>query len=301
MVSGAWNAYLNWAWARKTSGDFVLVMDDLCAEYQVTWQAGQTIDVMLPRYLEDLEWLGMLPDRTHVSGTNHEKHLEVAARLGIREAQLVDGLRLWMNGRKTPYNPTDWDTAPTDGTSEGWVDYETDCFNPYYMACCIADDIEFGITGWVAGKDQEFYKSWCLWAYEKLGHPAPMMRFERVLKRQCASSKVSKSIGGEPTIRALRRRGYRPEAILETLRELTTRAKRDGLECVIIPHGVLTLDEVVCLRERNYLLEAMTEKRFTGDQRDSYRSMGMTEEEIDDLEQSIQAEARRRLEEWNAK
>ncbi len=299
MVSGAYNAYLNWAWARKTSGEFVLIMDDLCAEYQVAWQSGQPTDVMLPRYLEDLEWLGMRPDRTHVSSTNHEKHLRAAERLRIPEAKLTDGMRLWAPGRKTTYDPTDWDTVPTDGTAEGWVDYETDCWNPWYMTCCIADDIEYGITGWIAGKDQEFYKSWCLWAYETLGHPAPMMRFERVLKRQHATNKVSKSVGGEPTIRALRRRGYQPEAILETLRELTTRSKRDGLECVIIPHGVLTLDEVITLRERNYALEELAEGKFT--QRETLEAAGMTEDEITEFQANFKAEAQRRLEAWNAK
>ncbi len=295
LLGGAYNAFCNWEWARESSGDFVLVLDDLCAEYQATWQIGETVDVVRPRYEEDLEWLGMKPDRIHKSGDNRAKHLEVAERLRIREAKLVAGNHLWMAGRKEPYDPCNWENQSTDGTAEGWIDHETDCWNPWYMACCIADDIEFGITGWSAGKDQEWYKAWCLWAYEELGHPAPSIRYHRVLKRQAANAKISKSLGGEPTIRALRRRGYDPQAILETLRELTTRARIAGLEEVIIPHGVLMLDEVVCLKERDYHTEELAAGWFPLSQREGYLAQGMTEEEIDRLRSNIQAEARRRV------
>lgn len=296
LLGGTYNAYCNWAWARKSSGDFVLVLDDLCAEYQATWQHGETIDVVRPRYEEDLEWLGMKPDRVHTSSHNRAKHLEITARLGIREALMVDGNRLWMAGSTNPYDPCNFDNVPADGTVEGWIDHETTSWNPWYMACCVADDIEFGITGYAAGKDQEWYAAWCLDAYERLGHPAPTIKYHRVLKRQAAHAKISKSIGHEPTIRALRRRGYEPQAILATLRELTTRSRIAGSEEIIIPHGVLTLDEVVCLRERDYHTEELAAGKFPEGDRDGYREMGMTEDEIDRLHSNIMAEARRRLE-----
>ena len=126
----------------------------------------------------------------------------------------------------------------------------------YYMTCCAVDDIEFRIGGYVAGHDQLQYLELSRYLYWRLGYQhAPRVWFAPPIRRETSTVKESKSVPGTPSIRDLREAGYRPEEILATLRECDVRSFSKGLQCTVIPEGVLEADEVRTLTHRDRRLQ----------------------------------------------
>ena len=253
-LGGLFNAYMNWAEARKSGGEFVFIVDDLWMELQNLWASGFPASVMVPRYIEDLAHFGMTPDRIEYSLSNGERHRWAVKRLGMRLLKKINGLwfKVSLGGPcivTCNFGDRPWAQTPE---VEGWMDEAAFTqFFPPYMACCVVDDIDFGITKWVAGMDLVPLWGWCLDAYRRLGYSAPQIQFHPVLKRSRALGKFSKSDASTLTIRQLLAVGYEPQAIVETLLECAYLSWEKGLQAITIPPDVLTLEGVSVLTHRN--------------------------------------------------
>lgn len=293
-IGGLFNAYVNWTLARLSGGEFVLVVDDLCMDLAATWQQGESVEFMVPRYLEDLEWFGMVPDRIEYSLRNRDFQREVAERLVQREVGPVGDRQPWVPYVTKTWFPCNFGDRPMLPVGvEGWVGENLVEFQPYYLACCIADDIAFGITAWIAGDDQRMNLVWCLDAYERLGHPAPYIMFHPLVKRQRATHKLSKSAGDRDTVRAMREAGYTPEQVVDTLLECSALAWEKGLQCIVIPDGVLGQSEVRALEHRNRYWEQLTTADFYSD----LDALNVPPDELYRIKQHIAEAAKARLRE----
>lgn len=261
-VGGAWNAYLNWCLARRTGGEFVLVVDDLWMELAACAFGGFPADVAAERYVEDLEWLGCKPDRVEFSLSNRERHRWAAEKLGYREPVIIGPTPGHAEVHRSMYDPTNFGDhlAPGPG-GEGQLQRFDFSFCGYYMAACVVDDIDFRIGAWIAGDDQRGYQAWCLDAYRRLGYNPPYMMYHPVVKRTASLEKISKTPRDPEVevpgtgIRALRASGYTAQQIMGTLKECSARSWAKGEECVILPHGVLEPGKLKVLRYRNRQLE----------------------------------------------
>ena len=261
-VGGAWNAYLNWCLARRSGGEFVLVVDDLWMELAACAFGGFPADVAAERYVEDLEWLGIKPDRVEFSLSNRERHRWAAKKLGYHVPLIIGASPGHAQVHRCMYDPTGFSDHLGPGPGgEGQVPRFDLTFCGWYMAACAIDDIDFRIGAWIAGEDMRDYHAWCLDAYERLGYNAPYMMFHPCVKRQESLEKISKTprdpiveVPGTG-IRALRAAGYTAQQIITTLKECSARSWAKGQECVILPRGVLEPGRVKTLRYRNRQLE----------------------------------------------
>jgi len=287
-LGNLWNAYLNWRIARGSGGEFVLVLDDLCMELQDLGLAGYPLEVATERYLEDLEWMGLKPDRVERSLSNVARHEWATEKLGYRKPQTDTGERMAQYWSWGCADPCDFGDMPTVDKGVGWLPEGPLEFWSWYMACCIVDDHDFGITAWVAGSDQRMHQSWCIDAYRRLGFSLPMMSYHRNLKRPQDDDKFSKSDMRGVTLRILRESGYEPKGILSTLRECAARSRHDGLECILVPEGILAPEEVRYLQPRNRMWEELAAGKFEPDEANAVSKP------------YILAEAQRRLEARNA-
>ena len=260
-VGGLWAAWLNWRVARKTGGEFVYIADDINTEMQQTWVQGFPVEVAVQRNLEDLQWCGLEPDRVEWSSRNRERHDWAARKIGLKPLEEEFWHTAWLS--RTMARPLAWDfnDAPSVGC-ELAPETEIVALNPHYMIACLVDDIDFGIGGWVAGKDQEQLLYWCEQMYGWLGYPPLQMWFAPLVKRSRKRSKESKSDPNTIRIRQLREAGYAPHQLLSTLKELTFVSHRDGLESLTIPQGVLEPEEVRWLSYRNRRNEELASGEF---------------------------------------
>ena len=277
------NAYANWVIAETSGGEFVLVADDLCMDVQQTWIQGYPAEVMVPRYAEDLEWLGMKPNRIEYSLSNSERHDWANEKLGNRKPQHVYGFRSPTQIIPGIIEPCQWGDRDEAG-GEGWYVNDTSDFWPWYMTCCVVDDIDFGITTWVAGDDQRVHWSWCVDTYRRLGYSRPVISYHPLVRRGGDAEKISKSALRDVSIRAFRERGYEPQAIIDTVRECVYRGWQQGLSMVVIPEGILELDEIATIPYRQRAWEQYASGEWS------------LPPEMEDARQYIVAEAKRRLE-----
>jgi len=227
-----------------TDGRFVMIVDDLCHSFQIGWRGGWDPEEMLPRYLQDLEWFGLVPDEVHFSSENAERHAWAAEKLGYRAYPKVGSQPYWANTRKMVWDPDNLGDRPTPelADAEGPIDALGVAWHPYYMTCCLVDDHDFGITAWVAGRDLMPMWAWCLDGYARLGFAPPDIFWHRCLKLSMAAEKISKTSATQRTVRNYRAAGYEPDRILETIAECNVRSWIAGHEYIIIPKNVLTLD-----------------------------------------------------------
>ena len=243
-IGSIWNAVANWLWARQTGGEFVLVMDDLWAEYATCWTTGYDPHWLLPRYLEDLTWFGLTPDRVEWSLANRERHVWANSKLGYREPQTIGAIPFGaperVNRRSADYfHDRVWEAAPATALT------------PYYLTCCVVDDHDFGITGWIAGMDLMPAWNLCLDLYARLGFSPPDIDWHHTFRVAEESVKISKTNERERTVRNYREAGYDPDRILETLLECNRRSRMARLADNVIPAGTLELDPIGTLKWEN--------------------------------------------------
>jgi hypothetical protein len=263
-LGGAWNAYLNWLVAARSGGEFVLIQDDLWMHYGATGLSGFGPREGMERYAEDLAWLGMPPNRCHLSSENRERHLWANAKLGYREPLVIGQMPILSTPVRRMLNPCDFNDRlpPAPGLGiEGYIYRSDTTFSPWHLTCCVVDSVDFRINAWVAGDDQVLYDALCIDLCQRLGYPPPLSFYHPNVKRTEAVDKLSKS-GETVTIRDLRAAGYTAESILSTLMECSRLSYNAGHQSVVLPEGVLELgaepwrsDRAPWLRHRNPDLE----------------------------------------------
>ena len=267
-----WNAYLNWSLAVGVPGGaFLLIIDDLQWRYGNGWRSGFSPEHAAARYLEDLAWLGMEPDRvewsrdkpgdrSHGVWRRSRQKWAVEKLLGRYPKQhgrniMSGAMALGGGAALPPQTPRHPQGGMSSRQLATWVspsqDLDRAMFHPFVTACCIADDIDFGVTAWCAGRDLIASWGWCLWAYHVLGTTPPAIDFHKCLKRTGRTGKISKTDPGSVTVRQLREAGYEPRSILDTLCELSLRSHEGGFETIAIPADVLTPESVSVLEFRD--------------------------------------------------
>jgi len=256
-LGNLYNAFCNWLLAYRSGGDFVFVVDDLCADLGRLWISGYDLAAMVPQYVEELTWMGMAPDRVVWSSSNAERHEWAREKLGYKRAgRWLEMPWAPLNRIQIPLFCQGYDDRPGPPADfEGRLEAPNVALSPQYLAACAVDDIDFGITAWAAGDDLRGLEAWMLDAYAKLGYPAPAFTWHPQLKGEGDPSKLAKSNAAKQTVAALREAGYTPSDILWTLLECEARAYEQGLQCIVIPDGILGLDEVRTLEYHHRLWE----------------------------------------------
>lgn len=223
----AWVAWHCCRAARLHGGQFILIADDIAAQLQNTFVQSWGPTKAVARFREDLDWLGMAPDRVVYSSRNAEAHADAAQALGIRRpGQLAEGgigaLQI---------------AAPGAGPHDAVAMY-----HPWLVAVRVVDDYECGINAFWRGADllseaQLYDATW----RRLYGVNPPYQCYLPVVRREKEPEKESKSqLTGR--VRDLRAAGYTPSEVIETLQECARRATVKGLRDVVIPSGVLDCD-----------------------------------------------------------
>jgi len=228
----------NWELAHSTSDDFVMIWDDFEYFAKRLETQGWSLAKSLPRWREDLVWLGLQPDRECWSLDNAEAHAEYAARLGIRRThQIVGGCVKGLSGMRWLHNP-------------GAEEARWSCYHPYDVLVRAVDDHLCGIGGFYRGEDllPEAY------LYDHIarqcGFRPPYQAYLKTVFREAAGGKESNSDLSTITVRQLREAGYTARQVLSTVQECARRAYDQQRDRVTIPVGVLEPGEVRSLTWR---------------------------------------------------
>ncbi|OQB24913.1 MAG: glutamyl-Q tRNA(Asp) synthetase [Chloroflexi bacterium ADurb.Bin180] len=227
----AWCAYRNWDISARLGGRFHLILDD--EQYRLSRHENNPVALSLAEakehYVEDLEWLGCPPDEVHFSSEARGLMLESAARLNIREPQIV-----------RPENPLEGMLFRRIGQSSGHIIQYT----PWTTLSAVVEHHFFGVTGFCRGADLVhealLYDYLCC----ALGWVAPEQFYIPVVRRGWGYTKESKSDAGShshSSLRELRRLGITGEQVIDTLRELDFRREQEGRDAINIPLDVLNL------------------------------------------------------------
>lgn len=280
-VGHVWNALLNWAGARSTGGEFVFIVDTLCHRWGNAWPSGYSPATGEKRYCEDLEWLGMKPDRVEWSrgkpddqehdAWRRERHHWAVERLCGAHPQRIGALihKNGMSFSEGGFEPL-VSTEPVGGASRdtearvkgAHMSMTMPAFSPFVTACCVVDDIDFGIQAWAGGRDLICGWGWTLDAYMKLDALPRKITWHKCFVRGWDSDKIRKSDPACITVRQLREAGYTAKGILDTLCELQLRSNENFDEAILVPPGVLELDDVTTLEFRHRGLEDLAAGRF---------------------------------------
>jgi hypothetical protein len=278
-----WNAYCNWSVAVGVpGGEFVFVVDTLAMRVCNGWRCGYGTETAVPRYVEDLAWLGMPPDRIEWSrdkpgdpeynAWRRERHRWAVEKLCGRYPKRIG--RSIHSGAMTVGSPASQmgviPAHPQGGVSgdipKRWASaslaMDVARFNPFVTACCVVDDIDFRVHAWAAGRDLIAGWGWCLEAYRRLGYMERAITFHKLLKRVGHYDKESKTDPNTITVRQLRESGYTAKGILDTLCELSLRSEENGWETIAIPPGILEPGEVRTLEFRDRDAEETAAGRF---------------------------------------
>lgn len=240
-VGHVWVAWLNWHHARAAGGEFVVLWDDTTYEFGIAWSSGYSFDRGVREVREQLQWLGMAPDRECRSSDNHAAHVEACERLGIRLPQLI-GLE--------PYHlhkPVGVQTPETSALHHRMP------YCPGLTVCYVVDDHIAGAQEYYTGDD--FLDERLLYEHIafRLGWVPPRREYVRTITRGASRGKESKTDGAY-TIPQLRDAGYEPWQIISTLRECERRSRLAGLAHIVVPYGYLTPERVRWLRYRGDVL-----------------------------------------------
>jgi len=232
----AYVATMNYYWAARSGGEFVLIVDDLSAWAQgVPYWAGPP-ELYAERYADDLAWLGAPPDRVVLSSENVPMHEEVAARCGARKPRLLNGC--WFPRTVPPLQEAMWGTRaagdglclPNQRVSFGYC--------PYYVAARVADDARWAIDAFVRGMDLIFEAAIYDWFCALAGFRTVAQVYTPLVYVQGGNKQQTDS---RRTLRELRDAGYDGPAVLDTLHECRSRSTEAGLEGILVPEGILEL------------------------------------------------------------
>ena len=229
----AFMTYKNWETARLTAGDFILIFDDETTNMSRTDRQGFPIEVAGERWMEDMEWLGMRPDRVAFSREFAGERAEAYTKLGVRLPVCIGkntGIERWI---PIPY--------PHMG-GHPW-------YSPALVVGRVVDDHCLGVNGFWRGMDLRCEEQLYDYLGHQLGYPQvaqgylPTVGWEP--NKKCSQSTQDVRA---VTIRALRKAGYEPWQIISTLLESELRSAAAGLSQVLIPSNCLTLDKVKWLK-----------------------------------------------------
>ena len=223
-------AYKNWQTARLTGGKFIVIFDDTMHSMSRPDRQGFSIDEAADRWIEDMTWVGLVPDDIHFSREFEDQRNEVLSQLGLTMPigiGVAQGLDRWI-------------PIPYPDMSKGiW-------YSPAIVAGRVVDDRCLDIGGFWRGK--EIIGEWYL--YDFIGH---QLRYPQVAQGYIPTvareigTKCSQSVV-QISIRNLKDAGYEPWQIVETLLECEMRSTLTGSAQIMIPDGCLTLESVSWLR-----------------------------------------------------
>ena len=241
----AWVAWHNYSIAAGSGGRFTLIVDDIMYYMPHLAQQSWPVVASVERYVEDLTWLGLVPDDVVYSTRNAETHAEAANKLGIR--------------RPARLTYTWWGTCVPDATGTG----ASNQYNAWLVAVRVVDDYLAGIDSFVRGQDlieeMYLYDDTC----RRLGYRPCGQQYVPLVRREASAAKESKSAGAL-SIREYRAAGYTPAELIGTLRECARRSETAGLRDVVIPAGVLELEPRKALRYSIYQTTAVIEAANEG-------------------------------------
>lgn len=249
-------AIINFLYAKKTQGKFLLRLDDT--------DVARTRDEYREMILKDMAWLGLeysqifkQSDRLSIyeqaknklikSGRLYEC-FETDAELNLqRKSQIASGIppiynRAALNltleqkenylaqGIKPYYRFLLEDRAVSwNDKVKGNITYSGRSFSdpvlvrennvPTYTFCSVVDDIEFGITDIIRGEDHITNTAVQIQIFEALNSRAP--DFSHLALIQARDGKISKRVGGFD-IKSLREAGFEPMSIINFLAQIGT-------------------------------------------------------------------------------
>ncbi len=250
-------ALLNWLYARKGGGQFVLRIDDTDAE--------RSKEEYVDAVKRDLEWLGLDWDRYERQSERMDRYNAVADELRAQgrlyaayETGTELGLKrktLLQSGRPPVYdraalNLTDEDKAKLeaegrkphwrfklDQTRTSWTDgirgdVNVDCASVsdpvliredggfLYTLCSVCDDIDFGITDVIRGEDHVTNTATQIQIFDAMGDKPTGFAHHSLLV-DADGSGLSKRLGSL-TLESLREAGVDPLALLSYMARLGT-------------------------------------------------------------------------------
>jgi glutamyl-tRNA synthetase len=210
-IGSARTAIFNWLYARHTSGNFLLRVED-------TDQKRSELR-FLEEILEDLRWLGLDWD---------EEPLFQSRRFAVyreKAEELVAAGKAYREGDAVLYRVEPGRTIAYDDMIHGRIAVETEAIkdqvliksdgSPAYNFACVVDDSHMGITHILRGDDHIsntpkqilFYQAFGL-EPPKLGHMPLIMGAD--------GAKLSKRHGGV-SVEEYKREGFLPEALVNYL------------------------------------------------------------------------------------
>jgi hypothetical protein len=265
----AWRAY---QLSRRLGATFLLQFDDDAYMRRRLWLQSWSLERAEKRFVEDFYWLGIYPDSIK-RVSRHQEAAEAAARslgVGVPEAD-CEG-----SEAGTALRGTD----PVQGASDKPLQPHSGvvgvCHEWSEILHVVADH-ENGVTRLVRGMDLHYKSGLYAWLWHRIyGGQPPMQHYERLVVREGAGEKCSKSNTGGISARELRRAGYTGAEVLDTIRELAYRTAEHSLRDVLIPegllepdtHGVLEYDDTRDLRRELETWE-QTDNPWVGDVREA--------------------------------
>ena len=249
-------AIINFLYAKKTGGKFLLRLDDTDVE--------RVRDEYRDMILTDMAWLGLKYDLLFKESDRLDKYeaaknrliasgrlyecFETAEDLNFqRKSQVASGISpiynraalnlneeqkqaLRAQGLKPHYRfLLENKTTSWDDKIKGKITYEGLHFSdpvlvrdngvPTYTFCSVVDDIEYNITDIIRGEDHITNTAIQLQIFEALGAKAP--DFSHLALVKASEGKISKREGGFD-VKSLRAEGYEPMAIVNLLAQIGT-------------------------------------------------------------------------------
>ncbi len=249
-------AIINFLYAKKTGGKFLLRLDDTDIE--------RVRDEYRAMILQDMAWLGLEYSELFKQSDRLEKYeaakncliasgrlyecFESAEELNLqRKAQIASGMTPIYNRASlnltaeqkenlrasglTPHyrflledKITSWDDK-----IKGKITYEGRHFSdpvlvrdngvPTYTFCSVVDDVDYGVTDIIRGEDHITNTAIQIQIFEALGAKAP--DFAHLALVKASEGKISKREGGFD-VKSLRSDGYEPMAIVNLLAQIGT-------------------------------------------------------------------------------
>lgn len=250
-------AIINYLYAKKTGGKFLLRLDDTDVE--------RVRDEYRDQILHDMDWLGLKYDGAVIKQMDRLARYEEAKNQLIksgrlyecfetpeelnlqRKAQIVSGMtpiynrnalkltdeqkeNLRAQGLKPHYRfLLENKTTAWEDKIKGRIAYEGLHFSdpvlvrdngmPTYTFCSVVDDIDYNITDIIRGEDHITNTAIQIQIFEALGAKAP--EFSHLALVQASAGKISKRDGGFD-VKTLRAEGYEAMSVINLLSQIGT-------------------------------------------------------------------------------